>query len=193
MKIDRRSLMAGMSAMIASPAIAQYAPPLVQREYYWIPRIPGQSPVFGTYVGVPAFTGKQWISDTSPTNPGVFPLYLPSFVPQRLFITACWLACSSSPGKPFGMSELAAWVDPGGIAYNTANGAEVGSDFTRDISLGHSVVNTYDFREHFRFDPPVLCDRVAGDKLAFQASAGMDLDFVFMGLAFAASNQIPVQ
>lgn len=160
----------------------------IQKQYYWIPRS-GNSPTdFETspnYAQVPASIGGwQWITDTpDPLGANYGHLYLPTWFPRKAFINKVWLGagCNGNTGT---LNELAAWVDPGGVAYASANGAEAGSNFTQDISLGHLKWYGFSVVECFDHEAPVLLDRDAGDKLGFMCHNSQDVAYVFCGIGF---------
>jgi hypothetical protein len=163
----------------------------ITREFYFMPRVGGG--LSGTYEKVPV-EGVYYITDTpGPLPPPYYkPLPLPTWMPRKVFITAIEFAYAANVpldiwqgwNEDERMAECHVWIDPKGIAYNSSNGAEEGSEFTRDITLWHHFTHERFVARRVDHPKPVLWNRDAGDKLLISTAHGFELAWLYCGMQF---------
>lgn len=158
-----------------------------QKTYYYIPRTFGSNPFTGPYATVPAALSPwTWVSDASDPLPAHHGhLILPPWLPSKALISSARIAvgCDVSGSA----ADLGVWIDPGGVAYNSTNppGQELGSDFTRDMSLYEGrFYNQLDIAPYVEFKYPFLFNREAGDKLLLSIHSARNVQYVYCELGF---------
>ena len=155
---------------------------ITQSSFYWLARVGGG--LSGVYESL-APGGHSFISDTPDLASGYEPLPFPDWFPRKVYIPRiiAGYACSTKPA-PESINEMTVWVDPKGLGYSSAQGAESGADFTRDISLvQHITSDQYVFVTR-NFNHPILCDRDAGDKLAVSVGLGTMISWLYVEFCF---------
>lgn len=153
-----------------------------------------------TYLGVSPGSQSFVSTNATPLYSGY--RYLPPFppdAPQQLYLVRArarvglaYFFDGRNSGGAF--SQFTAWVDPGGVAYQSAAGAEAGSDFSRDITLfqlyfyptvtqaeGVAFPQTDE-----TFPAPILCDRSAGDLIVMQWAGNAWPSWLYMELGYLA-------
>lgn len=165
----------------------------IQREYYWIPRIFGQDPETGTYAPLPP-GGWQFVSDQDPNTIPFQPavgleqraLHLPLWFPRKVELIGAKVAWGTALSSPVNPDELTAYVDPGGIFFQTGNphGAEANSNFTRVISLFQISATGQFLRTGFTIDPPILLNRDAGDLLEVKGGFSNAMSYIYVGFRY---------
>ena len=166
--------------------------------YYWLPRInDGDVYAGGTYAPVPV-GGAYYYTDLKkilPSGHGTgnyyYSLALPAWFPQRSLISRVALSYGNSAATS--PVEYSVYVDVKGVGYKTGHpaGAEVGSDFTRDIVLLHGFVTDAPLvysSEDKSLPFPVVFDRVAGDHLVVDIGNSVALDWLSLTLGILAPS-----